>query len=246
MLRSVKNLLSYVVLTLDGEIGKVEDFYFDNKEWVIRYFAVALGGVMAGKKVLLPPSDLIDKPDAQSSSIALNIGIGLVENSPDIDTQKPVTRKNEKDVHNYYSLPFYWTQSAYSGVVMPGIVENIEEEPDIQAKEEEGASHLHSAKDLLGYGVDAVDQKAGSIDDMIVDDGNWKIMSVAATMKEGVFWKKKFLLNPEKGTLVDHKKRTVIFGMKKSEMEAGPEYDPEDAVNTACEEKNYDYYGRQK
>ena len=42
MLHSVKGLRGYKLGALDGEIGRVEDFYFDDKDWVVRYVVLAL------------------------------------------------------------------------------------------------------------------------------------------------------------------------------------------------------------
>jgi len=37
MLHSAKTLNGYKLDSLDGEMGKVEGFYFDDKHWVLRY-----------------------------------------------------------------------------------------------------------------------------------------------------------------------------------------------------------------
>ena len=37
MLHSAKALNGYKLDSLDGEMGKVEEFYFDDKHWVVRY-----------------------------------------------------------------------------------------------------------------------------------------------------------------------------------------------------------------
>ena len=36
MLRSIKDLEGYAVGATDGTIGHVEDFYFDDRAWVVR------------------------------------------------------------------------------------------------------------------------------------------------------------------------------------------------------------------
>jgi hypothetical protein len=37
ILRSVTHLKDYVIQATDGEIGKVDQFYFDDETWAIRY-----------------------------------------------------------------------------------------------------------------------------------------------------------------------------------------------------------------
>ncbi len=43
MLSSVKLLNNYKLNSLDGEIGKVKDLYFDDQYWTIRYLIVDTG-----------------------------------------------------------------------------------------------------------------------------------------------------------------------------------------------------------
>ena len=37
MLRNVKDLRGYAIRATDGVIGSVEDFYFDDEDWGVRY-----------------------------------------------------------------------------------------------------------------------------------------------------------------------------------------------------------------
>ena len=43
MLRNVKNLRGYAIRATDGVIGHVDDFYFDDEVWAIRYLVVETG-----------------------------------------------------------------------------------------------------------------------------------------------------------------------------------------------------------
>jgi len=51
MLRNIKNLRGYVIRAIDGTIGKVNDFYFDDEDWSIRYLVVDTGSWLSGRKV---------------------------------------------------------------------------------------------------------------------------------------------------------------------------------------------------
>ncbi len=59
MKRSVKGLVGYTMGATDGEIGKVKDFYFDDKTWTIRYLIVETGDWLYGRKVLISPQALL-------------------------------------------------------------------------------------------------------------------------------------------------------------------------------------------
>ncbi len=43
MLRSMKAMEDYTIGATDGIIGQVQDFYFDDEAWVIRYLVVDCG-----------------------------------------------------------------------------------------------------------------------------------------------------------------------------------------------------------
>ena len=43
MLRSVTDLRGYAIRGIDGVIGKVDDFYFDDEDWGMRYLIVNTG-----------------------------------------------------------------------------------------------------------------------------------------------------------------------------------------------------------
>ena len=44
MKRNINSLLGYTIKGTDGEIGKVEEFYFDDRSSTIRYVVVKMGG----------------------------------------------------------------------------------------------------------------------------------------------------------------------------------------------------------
>lgn len=46
MLRSVKKLLEGKPRASDGEIGRVNDFYFDDQNWAVRYLVDNTGSWM--------------------------------------------------------------------------------------------------------------------------------------------------------------------------------------------------------
>src|ERR1017187_1838183 len=107
MLISLKELFGYFIHATDGEIGKVVDFYFDEKEWKIRYLIVEPGSWINREKVLLSPQ-CVKKIDLFQKCFNTSLDKARVANSPDIDTKKPVSVQMENDLSSYYRWPFYW------------------------------------------------------------------------------------------------------------------------------------------
>jgi len=47
MLTNAANLKGLVIRATDGEIGTVDQFYFDDEAWAIRYLTLDTGGCLA-------------------------------------------------------------------------------------------------------------------------------------------------------------------------------------------------------
>jgi hypothetical protein len=52
---SVKDLAGFHLAATDGSIGEVQDCYFDDVHWTVRYLVVDMGGWLSGRKVLISP-----------------------------------------------------------------------------------------------------------------------------------------------------------------------------------------------
>jgi hypothetical protein len=58
MLRRFTDLRVYTIGATDGDIGTVEDAYFDDRSWTVRYLVVDAGSWLSGRKVLISPSSI--------------------------------------------------------------------------------------------------------------------------------------------------------------------------------------------
>jgi hypothetical protein len=105
MLRKVKDLRGYSLRASDGVIGRVEDFYFDDEDWGIRYLVVNTGSWLSGRKVLISPI-AVGHAGWMAKRLPVALTRAQVEGSPDIDTRKPVSRQHEAEYFKYYGYPF--------------------------------------------------------------------------------------------------------------------------------------------
>jgi hypothetical protein len=55
MLCKAKTLKGYTLDSLDGEIGKAKEFYFDDQHWTIRYLVADTGDWLTDRQVLISP-----------------------------------------------------------------------------------------------------------------------------------------------------------------------------------------------
>ena len=57
MLCKATTLSGYRLNSLEGEIGKVKEFFFDDRYWTIRYLVADTGNWLTGRQVLISASE---------------------------------------------------------------------------------------------------------------------------------------------------------------------------------------------
>ena len=107
MLRNIEELEKYDIQASDGSIGHARDFFFDDESWVVRYLVVETGSWLTDRKVLISPIS-IGHVEAGRKVVTVLLTREQVKNSPDIDTDMPVSRQHEVRYLNYYGYPYYW------------------------------------------------------------------------------------------------------------------------------------------
>jgi sporulation protein YlmC with PRC-barrel domain len=179
MQRILSNLIGNNLDATDGEIGTVEDFYFDDQTWTMRYLIVKTAGWLSGRKVLISPQALL-KHSWESGIFPVNLNREQIRNSPAIDTEKPVSRQHEEQLTDYYPWQPYWGTSFVPGrvwgiipptpVIDPGLIVN----PGT-TKKNTTDPHLRSCNQVKGYHIRATDGDIGHVNDYLLDDKTWQI-----------------------------------------------------------------------
>ena len=90
----------------DGEIGHVNDFYFDDKNWPVRYLVADTGGWLAGRRVLISPAAL-GHLEPNGKGLLVNLTRERIEKSPSMYEHEPVTRQQEEEYYRHYGYPYY-------------------------------------------------------------------------------------------------------------------------------------------
>ena len=107
MLNKAKTLQGYKLDSRDGEIGKVKEFYFDDQHWAIRYLVADTGNWLTGRKVLISPYALGAVVNEQQH-IVIELTKKQIEDSPALNSDKPVSQQFEESYYGYYGWPMYW------------------------------------------------------------------------------------------------------------------------------------------
>lgn len=249
MLHRLKKLHGMTLSAIDGEIGKVKDVYFDDVSWGVRYLIVDTGGWLSNRKVLISPRSLRGV-DWDKETIRVALTQQQVKDSPDIDTDQPVSRQQEAEFYGYYGYPLYWgggflwgpypilaDDTAGSGVLAAELA--TREKHRIESADH----HLRSANDVTGYHVRAREEPIGHLEEFLLDDEAWALRyAIVDTAKWWVG--RHVVVRPQWITKVEWADSTVTLGLDKAEVEASPEYDPQLTLSRDYETRLHEHYQR--
>ena len=227
MLKEVKKMHGWAIHAIDGEIGAIDELLFDDESWTVRYLIVNTGSWLLGRRVLLSPHSF-GALDWEGQMLNVSLTRAEVENSPGVETDRPVSRQWETGYHDYYAMPYYWTNFGFPGAVplmmQPAIDPARSQEKD--PERDHASAHLRSTKEVTGYGISATDGHLGHIEDFLVDDQNWRIAYIAVDTRD---WlpAKKVVLPPSWIERVNWLERSVTVDATRAQIENAPEWNAE-------------------
>ena len=246
MLTNNKNLKGLVIRATDGEIGTVDELYFDDQSWAIRYLTVETGNWLDSRKVLISPRSII-QVDWKVNRIDVSLTREQVEKAPNIDTKRPVSRQHEAEYFDYYGYPYYWDgpnlwgPSYYpTGLVSVQTAESVQAE---QIRKESADAHLRSTGAVEGYHIEAQDGEIGHMARFVIDDETWAVRYLEVATKN--WWPgKHVLLSPGWVDSVSWEESRVYVGVTREAIQSCPEYTDMLPITREYENKLYFHYGR--
>jgi uncharacterized protein YrrD len=231
MLRSIKQLYGDKLGAYDGEIGHVKDFYFDDKHWVVRYVVADTGSWIPGRMVLISPHAFDSFPQS-GKVLPVNLSRKQIEDSPEAEAHKPISRQYEEEYYRHYNWPFYWQGNEVWGMSGFPILSKksgpFPGEPSAKggAKPEQTDAHLRSARDVIGYQIQAGDEIAGYVADFMMDDKSWRISHLVVNTGNR-FTGKKILLSPAQVDRISWDESKLFVNVTREVVEQSPVNSPE-------------------
>ena len=240
MLLKAKTLETYKLDSLDGEMGKVQEFYFDDLHWTIRYLVADTGNWLSGRRVLISPYALV-AAIKEEQHIAVDLSRKQIEESPSINSDKPVSRQFEMAYTGYYGWPSYWGGPATWGASPSPVRDSGPWAAPAVDEEDTGDSHLRSTHEVTGYPIHATDGEIGHVEDFIIDDETWTIRYLVVDTRN--WWPgKKVLVSPQWIESVDWSEAKVFVNLSRDAIKQSPEYTEESLMTRDYEAGLHQHY----
>jgi hypothetical protein len=269
MLSKAKTLKGYRLSGRDGEIGTVKEFYFDDQHWTIRYLVADTGNWLTGRQVLISPYALI-AVDREEQHIRIDLTKKQIEDSPSLNSDRPVSRQFEETYYGYYGWPMYWGGPYLWGAsYYPYIIRDAGQEPvstrgvspyglgasatvspipeaSTESAQDENTwdPHLRSTHDVSGHHIHATGGEMGHVEDFVIDDETWAIRYLIIDTRN--WWPgKRVLISPEWIERVSWREKAVFANLSREAIKQSPEYTEDALLTRDYETRLHGNYSRQ-
>jgi len=242
MLEKIQTLKGYQLSSLDGELGSVKEFYFDDQHWTIRYLVAETGHWLSGRQVLISPYALTGV-NTEKKTLSVQLTKKQIEDSPSLATDQPVSRHFEENYFDYYQYPAYWA-GAYSWGVYPFFIQDRQLRTKPVRRVPVWDYHLRSSQDVTGHHVEALDGEIGHVADFILDVDTWTLRYLVIDTTN--WWPgKKVLVSPHWIENINWGLSKVFVNLSRKSIQNSPGFDEVSALDRDYESELYGHYSRQ-
>jgi len=178
--------------------------------------------------VLISPHAIANL-DQTGKVLRVNLTRKQIEDSPAIESHKPVSRQYEEEYFRYFGWPYYWQGGGVWGMSGFPILElplnPLPGEPaaPIGPQSERADAHLRNTQAVNGYHLQATDGIIGHVCDFMMDDkklGDPRTGHQNRPPASG----KEVLIPTSKVDRISFDDSTVFVNMTREAVEQNPEY----------------------
>lgn len=243
MLKSLREYGDYTVSCIDGDLGDITDYYFDDIRWTIRYLLVDTFGFWDQPcQVLVSPIAVMNR-DSIAHRFHLSLTQDRVQGSPRVDWSRPVSRSYDRDYHRYNDFPAYWGSSKnwgsseYPSALAVG---HWRERPDADGSSPD--AHLQSVRAISGYHVAGTEGEIGRVRDLVIDDRTWNVRYLVIDASS--WWPdRSFLLAPHWIEAVSWNEAVICADLPRRTVRTSPEWHLGDPIARDYETRLQHHYG---
>jgi sporulation protein YlmC with PRC-barrel domain len=241
-LRRIRELTEMTVLATDGEIGGIQEVYFDDRNWSVRYLVVKAGGWFLSREVLLAPAAVAEINDVHRT-IKAALTKGQIRQAPSIEAAKPLSREYEEAYFRHFQWAPYWEPgpTEWGGSVPFPETPPLPIDTTLPADAPKNP-HLRSSSEITGYEIQGVNGAVGHVEDLVLDDETWAVRYLEVDTGSWLSGKK-VLLQTMRIERINWAGRSVAVMLDKRVIESAPIYDPSKLITPAYEVQLFTHYG---
>ena len=234
-LHKLGDLTGYSLQARDSEIGTLKQVYFDDHNWLVRYFIVHTGSWLLGREVLIAPRAVVEV-DTENQRLEVDLTREQVERAPPVDTELPVSRHYEQEYYRYYGWDPYWISDPFSAqaTYLPPLADTMPDEPD--------NPHLHSSDEVRGYRIHARDGEFGHVEDFVLEEPDWAVRYLEIDTRNWLPGKQR-LVAPAWIQQVNWTDTEVQVDLPRETIQSAPEYDSSMVLSREYQIALYRHYG---
>ncbi len=169
MLHRVTELRGDHAVASDGDVGSLDDLYFDERRWGISFMVLATGPWLVGRKVLVPPEVV-----QAGRPLRVRLSRGQVQRA-----------------------------------ASPG--------PD------DGAAHVVSSAELIGYALESPDGASGQVEDFVVDDERWEVADLVVATHRWLPGGRRVLVAPTAVARIDRAQKRLQVRLSRDVIRNPPQ-----------------------
>ena len=242
MYKKTEDLIGFKLSARDGEIGRVRDFYFDDRHWAIRHIVAETGNWLPRQQVLLSPIAILGILDSERT-VKVDLTKQQIERAPSVEVDRPVSRQMEEEYYRYYGWPSYW-QGPYVWGLNPfprPYAPSLNKPPREILKSPPGDPHLRSAKAVKSYRIQALDDEFGHVEGLLFDEQDWVIRYLIVDTRN--WWPgKKVLVSPDWLSAIDWSRSNIRVSLDRETIKRSPEFDPDQPITHEYEDQLHAFY----
>jgi hypothetical protein len=227
MLHLASKVRGATVQAVDGDIGTVDDFYFEPANWAVRYLVVDTGKWLSGRRVLLSPMSV--RGPWGMAGIPVTLTRDQVRDSPALDLSHPLSRHGETEILGYYGYPAYWGMPSVWGVYdSPGALvmapADHTRSTDASSGVDPNERGLRSTTAITGYHLQALDAEIGHVDDFLIGEESWRIRYLRVDTSNWIGGRSVFLA-ADSLQWIDQDAGKLHVALTREEVKRGPSLD---------------------
>ena len=247
MFHTFRDLKGVAVRASDEPKGTVDDFFFDDEDWRVRYLVAGIGFWLVGRQCLIS-AELLQSPDLRTRQLPVLITAGEMSEAPRPEDEPPVSMQEEgaRTPEAGYWPPFLvgavgmgYTPVLADAQIRAAIPSAAGDTADVRPS---GDPHLRSMSELIGYEIAATDGRIGSVSDLLINPLDWRVKYIVIDTG-GWLPGREVILAPNWTSSIDWASRSWIVDVTKRQVENSPETRNVAGLQRSDEQAIYDHYG---